>query len=79
MEKHYTKLAVAGGVASNSALRAALTEACAARNVAFFAPSPLLCTDNAAMIGCAGYYEFLKGVRSGEDLNAVPNLGLGER
>ncbi len=78
-EKGYRKLAIAGGVASNSALRNALMKACEKRGVAFYAPSPLLCTDNAAMIGCAGYYEFLKGVRSGEDLNAVPNLGLGER
>ena len=37
------------------------------------------CTDNAAMIGVAGYYEYIKGVRSGWDLNAVPNLRLGER
>ena len=66
-------------MASNSALRNALMKACEKRGVTFYAPSPLLCTDNAAMIGCAGYYEFLKGVRSGEDLNAVPNLGLGER
>ena len=78
-EKGYRKLAIAGGVASNSALRNALMKACEKRGVTFYAPSPLLCTDNAAMIGCAGYYEFLKGVRSGEDLNAVPNLGLGER
>jgi len=78
-EKGYKKLAVAGGVASNSALRASLEKACKNRGVEFFAPAPILCTDNAAMIGCAGYYEFIKGVRSGSDLNAVPNLKLGER
>jgi len=78
-EKGYKKLAVAGGVASNSALRASLEKACANRGVKFYAPAPILCTDNAAMIGCAGYYEYLKGVRSGADLNAVPNLKLGER
>lgn len=44
----------------------------------FYHPSPLLCTDNAAMIGAAGYYEYVKGVRHGYDLNAVPNLKLGE-
>ncbi len=78
-EKGYNKLAAAGGVASNSALRASLQAACDAENVSFYVPSPILCTDNAAMIGCAGYYEFLKGVRSDLSLNAVPNLKLGER
>ncbi len=73
------KFAIAGGVASNSHLRAAFEEACRARGVEFFLPPPVLCTDNAAMIACAGYYEFIKGVRSGYDLNAVPNLRLGER
>ncbi len=73
------KFAVAGGVASNSALRAALQEACDVRNVKFYSPSPKLCTDNAAMIGAAGYYEYINGVRHGYDLNAIPNLKLGER
>ena len=73
------KFAIAGGVASNKHLRAAFEEACKKRGVEFFLPPPILCTDNAAMIGCAGYYEFIKGVRSGYDLNAVPNLRLGER
>lgn len=72
------KFAIAGGVASNSALREALTKACEERGVTFYHPSPLLCTDNAAMIGAAGYYEYVKGVRHGYDLNAVPNLKLGE-
>ena len=75
----YTKFAIAGGVASNSALRAAFEEACTKENIEFYHPSPIYCTDNAAMIGAAGYYEFLKGVRSGYDLNAVPGLKLGER
>lgn len=78
-EKGYKKLAIAGGVASNSALRASLVAACEKEGVEFFAPSPILCTDNAAMIGCAGYYEFIKGTRDGLDLNAVPGLKLGER
>ena len=73
------KFAIAGGVASNTALRKALTDACKAEKIEFYYPSPILCTDNAAMIGTAGYYEYCKGVRRGYDLNAVPNLRLGER
>ncbi len=73
------KLAIAGGVASNSALRAAVQEECAKNNIRFYSPSPVLCTDNAAMIGAAAYYEYIKGVCHGYDLNAVPNLKLGER
>ena len=73
------KLAIAGGVASNGALRSGMEEACRKRGIAFYRPSPILCTDNAAMIGAAGYYEYLAGRRDGWDLNAVPNLKLGER
>lgn len=75
----YTKLAIAGGVASNSALRSAMKEACEKEGIQFYYPSPVYCTDNAAMIGVAAYYEYINGVRSGWDLNAVPNLKLGER
>lgn len=75
----FTKFAIAGGVASNSTLRAVFEQECKKRHIEFFHPSPILCTDNAAMIGAAGYYEYIKGVRSGYDLNAVPNLRLGER
>ena len=78
-EYGFKKFASAGGVASNSALRSAMEEACKKRGVAFYHPSPILCTDNAAMIGAAAYYEYLAGTRSGWDLNAVPNLKLGER
>lgn len=73
------KLAIAGGVASNGVLRSGMEEACRKRGIAFYRPSPILCTDNAAMIGAAGYYEYLAGRRDGWDLNAVPNLKLGER
>jgi len=73
------KFAIAGGVASNSSLRAAFEKECADAGIEFYHPSPIYCTDNAAMIGTAGYYEYIKGVRSGMDLNAVPNLKLGER
>lgn len=78
-EYHAERFALAGGVASNSALRKAAMEACEQNGIAFYCPPPILCTDNAAMIGCAGYYEYRKGVRSGLDLNAVPNLPLGQR
>lgn len=72
-------LAIAGGVAANSALRKALIEECGRRGVQFYSPSPVFCTDNAAMIGAAAYYEYIGGVRHGWDLNAVPNLKLGDR
>lgn len=75
----FNKFAIAGGVASNSALRQAFEQECARRNINFYHPSPVFCTDNAAMIGVAGYYEYIKGTRSGYDLNAIPNLKLGER
>lgn len=78
-EYGYDKFAIAGGVASNSSLRSAFEKECEKRKIAFYHPSPVLCTDNAAMIGAAGYYEFCKGVRSTMDLNAVPNLPLGMR
>lgn len=78
-EYKMTKFALAGGVASNTALRAAVKQACDERGVEFYCPPPILCTDNAAMIGAAAYYEYLKGNFSGFDLNAVPQLKLGER
>ncbi len=73
----YDTFAIAGGVAANSALRSAFEKRCGEEGIRFYHPSPLLCTDNAAMIGAAGYYEYQKGVRHGYDLNAVPNLPLG--
>lgn len=73
------QVAIAGGVAANSALREAMIAACKKNNLLFYYPSPIFCTDNAAMIGTAAYYEYLKGTRSGLDLNAIPNLKIGER
>ena len=72
----YDKFAIAGGVASNSSLRKVFEEECEKRAIRFYHPSPVYCTDNAAMIGVAGYYEYRKGVRHGYDLNAVPGLML---
>ena len=76
---HLDKFAIAGGVASNQTLRLAFEEACREKGITFYCPSPVYCTDNAAMIGVAGYYEYIRGVRHGFDLNAVPGLRLGER
>ena len=73
------KLAIAGGVASNTAIRKAFKEECQKREIEFYYPSPVLCTDNAVMIGSAAYFEYINGIRHGWDLNAVPNLKLGQR
>lgn len=78
-EYGYNKLAIAGGVASNSAIREAFIKKSKDKNISFFYPSPIYCTDNAAMIGVAAYYEYINGTRHGLDLNAIPNLKLGER
>lgn len=78
-ESGMNKLVMAGGVACNSSLRAAMEEACKAEGIEFYYPTPVLCTDNAAMIGAAAYYEYLTGTRHGWDLNAVPNLKIGQR
>lgn len=73
------KVAIAGGVASNMVLRNGMEKACLEQGIHFYKPSPIFCTDNAAMIGCAAYYDFCNGIRHGLDLNAVPNLRLGDR
>ncbi len=73
------RFAIAGGVASNGVFREAMRDACTKKGVKFYHPSPVLCTDNAAMIGAAAYYDFMAGRRDGMDLNAIPNLKLGER
>ena len=78
-EKGVTSVAMAGGVASNSALRALMSEKCNENGFHLNIPDPILCTDNAAMIGSAAYYEYIKGRRDTLDLNANPNLKLGEK
>lgn len=75
-ELGYKRFALAGGVAANAALREACKDACEKRNMSFYMPSPIYCTDNAAMIGVAAYYDYLKNKRDGWDLNAVANLPL---
>lgn len=70
------KLVLAGGVACNSLLRARANEACQCLGARVFLPPPILCTDNAAMIGCAGYYRYREGRIADLDLNAVPSMPL---
>lgn len=73
-----SKVAIAGGVACNTGLREGMEKACRENGCQFYMPTPVLCTDNAAMIGAAGYYDYMNGVRHGLDLNAVPGLKLGD-
>jgi N6-L-threonylcarbamoyladenine synthase len=73
------RIAVAGGVAANTALRQAMQRECDKNGIALYYPSPIFCTDNAAMIAVQGYYEYMAGTRHGWDLNAVPNLKIGHR
>jgi len=70
------KLALAGGVASNGALRARMSDVCEQNGLEFYVPEPVFCTDNAAMIASCGYFSFLKGKTDALDLNAYPNLDL---
>lgn len=78
-ELQLKNIALAGGVASNNGLRTAMREACIKNNIQLYYPSTVYCTDNAAMIGVAAYYDYINGIRHGNDLNAVPNLQLGNK
>ena len=73
----YGKVAVAGGVAANSRIRADLERACRARGYEVYLPELRLCGDNGSMIACQGYYEYLAGRRAGWDLNAYANMDIG--
>lgn len=77
--KNVDKIAIAGGVASNSCLRQTMERECKKENINVLFPNLILCTDNAAMIGSAGYFEYKRGITSDLTLNAIPNLKLGER
>jgi N6-L-threonylcarbamoyladenine synthase len=78
-ELQLDKIALAGGVAANSKLREEMEKACEKEGIILHYPSPVYCTDNAAMIGVAAYYEYINGVRHKMDLNAIPNLKLNDR
>lgn len=75
-ELKYKTLVLSGGVAANSSLREALKKRADEEGVTLYFPPVSLCTDNAAMIGCAGYYDFIAGKRSELDLKVFPNLKL---
>ena len=72
------KIAIAGGVAANTHLREQMEREGEKNGLKFFCPPINLCTDNAAMISCAGYLNFEAGIRGKLDLNAVPQLSIGD-
>lgn len=76
-QKGVKQVVLAGGVAANSQLRTEMKAAAEQSGMKIFYPRPVLCTDNAAMIGSAAYYEFNRGHLAALDLNAVPSLRLG--
>lgn len=76
LDKKVDKVVVAGGVSANGALRESFSQAAIENSLELYYPQPIYCTDNAAMIGCAGYYKFLKGEFADSSLNAVANLKL---
>jgi N6-L-threonylcarbamoyladenine synthase len=78
-EKGICTVTAGGGVVANGYLREKLTKECEKHAIKVVLPPKNLCTDNAAMIGCAAYYEYMAGVRDGLDLNANPSLRLGDR
>jgi N6-L-threonylcarbamoyladenine synthase len=78
-EKNIQTIALAGGVAANNGLREEMTKAAQKNRMKLYYPELILCTDNAAMIGCAAYYDYMKGNRAQMNLNAVPNLPLGKK
>ncbi|MCR5173443.1 MAG: tRNA (adenosine(37)-N6)-threonylcarbamoyltransferase complex transferase subunit TsaD [Oscillospiraceae bacterium] len=72
----YGTVSIAGGVAANARVRADFEKACREAGVRLYAPPLKLCGDNGAMIGCQGYYEYLAGVRAGQELNAYATMDV---
>ena len=77
-ETRINKIVLAGGVSANSYIRNRLEKLSEKNKLEIYFPELVLCTDNAAMIASAGYYNYIKGKRSDLTLNAIPNLKLGE-
>ena len=75
-KKNIDTIAIAGGVASNSTLRETLINEAGKKGIKVLFPTPILCTDNAAMIGSAAYFNFINGKVNDLNLNAKPNLKL---
>ena len=75
-QKNSKIIALAGGVASNSALREKMTKLAGKKGIKVVYPEPILCTDNAVMIACAGYYGYLEKNFADMTLNAIPSLSL---
>ncbi len=73
---HCHTIALAGGVASNSSLRDRMQKAAKEKGYTLHYPAPILCTDNGAMVGCAGFYEYQKGTRADLSLNAIASKEL---
>lgn len=71
------KIVLAGGVSANSFLRNKVSRACEEKAYSLYFPSPLLCTDNGAMIGSCGYYEYLAGNISDMKMNAYASYDIG--
>ena len=76
LEYKINTVAMAGGVSANSRLREGMKEECERHGITCLYPEPIFCTDNAAMIAAAAYYEYMAGTRDDESLNALPNLPL---
>lgn len=74
----YDTVAVAGGVSANSGVRAAFEKLCGESGMKLYLPRKDLCGDNAAMIACQGYYNYIAGYRADESLNAIATLSLEE-
>ena len=74
----FDKIVLAGGVSRNSYIRKKFDEYKESHNVEVYYPEPILCTDNAAMIASAGYYNFINGKKSELNMNAIPNLKIGQ-
>jgi N6-L-threonylcarbamoyladenine synthase len=75
-EYRVKRVFVSGGVAANSRLRELLGAMCVEAEVKLYYPAPIYCTDNAAMVACCGYYRYMRGIRTGLDVNPDPNLQL---